>query len=193
MMRDNSSRHNMASGTNVFISYSSDTKCRAEELATALESQGMEPWVDFKDLHPGQRWRDELDRAINAAQWLVILVGPQNRTTPWQEVEWSAALTHTWTDQQKKVLPVVFGKSDAPPFLRNWVSLRIDPATEPNTWTRRVLDALRNIRNEAVHGVGPQNREERRERLDEVRRAAEELRKGQTDESLAVPPNAQPE
>lgn len=47
----------MATGTNVFISYASDTKPLAEELARALESQGIEPWVDFKDLQPGQRLR----------------------------------------------------------------------------------------------------------------------------------------
>src|SRR5579871_6723128 len=80
---------------NVFISYSSDTKRRAEELTSALEGQGIEPWVDFKDLHPGQRWKDELERAIDAAQWLVILVGPEGRTSRWQEAEWSTALAGT--------------------------------------------------------------------------------------------------
>jgi len=57
----------MATGTNIFISYASDTKPLAEELTRALESQGIEPWVDFKDLQPGQRWREELERAIDAA------------------------------------------------------------------------------------------------------------------------------
>ncbi|MCC6364902.1 MAG: toll/interleukin-1 receptor domain-containing protein [Bryobacterales bacterium] len=179
----------MASGTNVFISYASDAKPMAEELAEVLETQGMNPWVDFKDLHPGQRWKEELERAIDAAQWLVILVGTDSRATPWQEAEWSAALAHTWADHEKRLLPVVFGDSDPPPFLRNWVSLRINPQTESSTWTRHVLDTLRNFRNEAVHGVSARNREERLNRLDEVRKAAEELRKTQS----AEPPNLRSE
>lgn len=179
----------MASGTNVFISYASDAKPMAEELAEALETQGMNPWVDFKDLHPGQRWKEELERAIDAAQWLVILVGTDSRATPWQEAEWSAALAHTWADHEKRLLPVVFGDSDLPPFLRNWVSLRINPQTESSTWARHVLDTLRNFRNEAVHRVSPQNREERLNRLEEVRKAAEELRKTQS----AEPPNLRSE
>ena len=183
----------MSTGTNVFISYASDTKPLAEELARVLESQGVEAWVDFKDLHPGQRWREELERAIDAAQWFVILVSSDSRATPWQEAEWSAALERTWTDHEKKMLPVVFGESDPPPFLRNWVSLRIDPHAEGSTWTRQVLDALRNLRNEAVHNVSPQNQEERQKRLDEVRRAAEELRKGQPDEPPAMPPKVKSE
>lgn len=181
----------MATGTNIFISYASDTKPWAEELTKALESQGIEPWVDFKDLQPGQRWREELERAIAAAEWFVILVASKSRATPWQEAEWSAALASSWADREKKLLPVVFGEGDPPPFLRNWVSLRIDPEREASTWTSHVLGTLRNLRNEATHGIGPQNRQERNERLDEVRKAAEELWKPQPDEPPAMSPKVQ--
>lgn len=177
----------MASGANVFISYSADTKGRAEELTTALESQGIEPWVDFRDLHPGQRFRDEMERAVDAAKWLVILVGPEGRATSWQEAEWSTALAGTWTDREKKLLPVVFGEGDPPPFLRNWVSLRIDPGAEPATWTRRVLDVLRNFRYDTMRGSGPEIREERRKRFDELREAAEQLQRVQPDEPPIIP------
>ena len=177
----------MPTSTNVFISYASDTKPLAEELTKALESQGIEPWVDFKDLQPGQRWREELERAIDAAQTFVILVGSNSRGTPWQEAEWTAALASSWADREKKVLPVVFGEGEAPPFLRNWVSLRIDPEREASTWTRHVLGALSNLRSETPHGTNPQSREERHERLNDIRKAAEELRKGQPDEPPANP------
>jgi hypothetical protein len=181
----------MATSANIFISYASDTKPLAEELTKALESQGIEPWVDFKDLQPGQRSREELERAIAAAQCFVILVGSKSRATPWQEAEWSAALASSWAHSEKKLLPVVFGEGEPPPFLRNWVSLRIDPQREALTWTRHVLGALRNPRNEAAPGLAPQNREERNERFDEVRKAAEELWKGQMDEPPAIPPKVQ--
>jgi hypothetical protein len=183
----------MSSGRTVFISYASDTKPLAEELAKALESQGIEPWVDFRDLHPGQRWRDELDRAIDAAQWLIILVGEESRATPWQEAEWSAALAHTWLNSDKKLLPVIFGDSDPPPFLRNWVSLRFDPRTEASTWTSHVLDTLQNTRDEVVHEIGLQNRAERQRRLEEVQKAAEELRQSHPNEPPTTPPKARPQ
>jgi|SRR5579884_130260 len=101
----------MASGADVFISYASDTK--------ELERQGIEPWVDFKNLQPGQRWREELERAIAEAQWVVILAGAHTRTTPWHEAEWSTALADIWVDRDKRVLPIVFGQDDPPPFLRH--------------------------------------------------------------------------
>ena len=177
----------MAADTRVFISYASDTKPLAEELMHALESHGVEAWVDFKNLRPGQRWREELERAIDSAQWVVILVSSESRATPWQEAEWSAVLAGTWADTEKNLLPVVFGKSEPPPFLRNWVSLRVDPETDAPTWTGSVLDTLRRVRNEAVHGAGPQNRAERRQRLDELRKAAESLRQAQPENPTTQP------
>ena len=173
----------MESGSSVFISYAADTKSRAQELTRALESQGIEAWVDFKDLRPGQRWRDELDRAIGSAVWLLILVGSGSRSTAWQEAEWSTALARSWSDNNKRLLPVIFGEAEPPPFLRDWVSLRVDPDKEPATWTRHVLDALRSLRNEAAHDVGGQSRRAREQRLDEIGRAAEELRREAPDES----------
>jgi hypothetical protein len=169
----------MAANTNVFISYASDTKPLAEELTRDLESQGMEPWVDFKDLHPGQRMSDELQRAIDRAAWFVVLVSSKSRTTPWLEAEWSAALARTWESKDKRLLPIVFGDGQLPPFLRNWVALRVNPDTEASTWTRKVLDVLRSVRNvTAVHDEGKGSKEFQR-RLEDLRHAAEALREDQ--------------
>jgi hypothetical protein len=172
----------MASGSSVFISYAADTKPQAQELTRALENQGIESWVDFKDLQPGQRFKDQLESALGAARWFLVLVGSGNRTTLWQEAEWSAALAHSWTDSDKRVLPVVFGETEPPPFLRNWVFLRVDPNQEPATWTRRVLETMRVSNNDDVHDLSAQNRCERQKRLDEIRKAAEELRESEPGE-----------
>lgn len=182
----------MAGGSSVFISYAADTKPQAQELTRALESLGIEAWVDFKDLRPGQRWKEELERAIGAAHWLLILVGPGNRATAWQEAEWSAALARSWADSDKQLLPVVFGETEPPPFLRNWVYLRVDPDKEPTSWTRHVVDALRVVRSGAVHDAGRRNRHERRARLDEMTRATQELRESQPDDP-PIEPEVRPE
>jgi hypothetical protein len=178
----------MANGRHVFISYASDMKRQAQELTSALEGQGMEAWVDFKDLRPGQRLRDELERALDTAQSFVILVGSGSRATPWQEAEWSAALARAWSDREKMLLPVIFGEGSPPPFLRNWVPLRVDPDHQASTWTGRVLDTLRNPAAESVQEMSLQNREERRKRLDQITRSAEELRKWQGNEPPPVGP-----
>ena len=69
----------MASGSSVFISYAADTKPLAEELTRALENQGIEAWVDFKNLRPGQRWKDELERALGTRVRIVELSEQRGR------------------------------------------------------------------------------------------------------------------
>ena len=176
----------MASGMNVFISYASDTRLRAEELTRELERHGIRAWVDFKDLQPGQRWREALEHAIGEANWVLILIGVDSRATQRQEAEWSAALSQTWADSQKRLLPIVFGHDDPPPFLRNWVALRIDPDTESSTWTGKVLDTIRNSRKEG-ESLAPDHRQERKQRLEEIRRTAEGMREGHGDLPATAP------
>ena len=84
-----------------------------------------------------------------------------------------------WSSPEKRLLPVVVGEIEPPPFLRNWVSVKVDPVAEPATWTRRVLDVLRSARGEAEYKLSDASRLERRQRLDEIASAAEEMRRGQ--------------
>ncbi len=91
----------MLSESDVFISYATDTKPEAEELARALERHGIQAWADFKDLRPGQRWQEEIERAVESADLFLILVGRHSSATPRLEAEWRAALANAWSDSQK--------------------------------------------------------------------------------------------
>jgi hypothetical protein len=169
----------MVTESGVFISYAADTKPLAEQLTQALQTQGFHAWADFKDLRPGQVWQDEIERALEDARSFLILVSPTSRAGSWQEVEWRAALAKVWTDSDKRLIPVLVGGTEPPPFLRNWVSLIVDPAAEPANWTRHVVNALLSAPNERVPASIDRNRRERERRLDEMSRTAEELGKNE--------------
>jgi hypothetical protein len=174
----------MARSEDVFISYARDTKPLAEELTLALQREGIHTWADFKDLKPGQFWKDEIEHALENAHSVVILVSPDSLSTRWADWEWRLALTKAWSDSDKVLIPVVVGGSETPPFLRDWVSLRIDPNTEPQ-WTADILKVLRSARNRVVHGTGNPGRQERHARLDEIARATEEMRRHESREVQA--------
>ena len=75
-----------------------------------------------------------MERAVDAAHWLLILVGSGNRSTAWQEAEWSTALAASWADSDKRLLPVVIGELtgpwvEAPP---EWTKLRQAQAAAAN-------------------------------------------------------------
>lgn len=171
----------MATESDVFISYAADTKPLAEQLTQALQTQGFHAWADFKDLRPGQVWQDEIERALEDARSFLILVRPTSRADSWQEAEWRAALRKVWSDSDKRLIPVVVGGTEPPPFLRSWVSLLVDPDAEPANWTRHVVNALLSAPNERVHAPSAENRRQRQRRLDEIGRTAEELAKNEPD------------
>jgi hypothetical protein len=168
----------MPADTSVFISYASDTKPAAEELTRALEENGFHAWADFKDLHAGQRWQREIERAADNARQFLVLVGPHSSSTPWLEAEWQTILANAWSDSRKSVIPILFGDGDSPAFLRSWVPLRVDPSAEPAKWTLRVLDALRSQRKPVA--LSAADRREREQRLEEIGRASEEQKRAES-------------
>lgn len=174
----------MLTESDVFISYARDTAPLAKQLSQALETQGFPPWIDFKDLRAGQDWQDEIGRALDKAATFLILMTPDSLSSSWQETEWRAALTRVWSDSAKRLIPVVVGGTEPPPFLRNWISLDVDPAAEPTDWTRHVVDALRTP-NQAAHAPLAAVRRAHWQRLEEITRAAKELGKNEpTQEDL---------
>jgi len=76
----------MARFSDVFISYAADTKPLAEELTLALQREGINTWADFKDLKPGQLWKDEIEHALENARSVVILVSPDSQSTRWADL-----------------------------------------------------------------------------------------------------------
>jgi hypothetical protein len=164
----------------VFISCADDTTPLGVELAKALREEGIPAWATFQDLKPGQQVVNEIDLAVGRSEWLIVLIGPKTRSNAWQEAEWSAIVASAWSDPKKRVLPVVVGANETPPFLRNWAPLRVDPEALDVTWTKKVLEALRSPIYGAAHDLPPDAKQEREERFVEIRKIVEQLRKTET-------------
>ena len=166
--------------SNVFLSYAADTKPLAEEIARVLRNQGIQTWADFKDLHPDSLCRDEVEQALQRAQSFIILVGPSDRTTRWQQWEWRSALEQVWTDSAKSLIPIVVGEGELPPFLRRWAALRIDPEDRSFKWADHLVGVLRTSGNNTRLGLTAKDKQVLRDRLDEIALAAVELEKMET-------------
>jgi hypothetical protein len=150
----------------------------AEQLASALQKHGISAWADFKDLHTGENWAAAIERALDNAHWILILVTPHSLGSRWLEAEWRAAVTSAWSDSSKALIPILVGGTQPPPFLRGWAALAVDPVAEPGTWTNRVVDALRSTRSSALRDFSSEERQELRQRLNEAAHAAEEMDRG---------------
>jgi hypothetical protein len=127
----------------VFISYSADAKKLAGRLAGSLQEEGVATWSDFENIRPGERWYDQLQQALDQAKFYVIVVGSRKIMRDWQDREWQGALERTWADPDKRIIPVLVGQAEAPAFLRNWASFRIEPGRHESEAARRLAEIIK--------------------------------------------------
>lgn len=93
----------------VFISWSG---VRSKQLAIALREwlpmvlQYVEPWVSDKDISAGERWAQAIAGELDAANFGIICITPENVNSEWILFE-SGALSKSMSDG--KVIPFLFG------------------------------------------------------------------------------------
>jgi hypothetical protein len=66
-----------APGPRVFIAYVQEDAAQAERIYTALQQEGMEPWLDRKKLIPGQNWPRAIERAIEVSDFFLACLSRQ--------------------------------------------------------------------------------------------------------------------
>lgn len=92
----------------VFISWSGQ---RSRAVAVALKEwlpivlEGVEPWVSDKDISAGERWAQSIAGELEAANFGVICITPENLNADWILFE-SGALSKSMQDA--KVIPLLF-------------------------------------------------------------------------------------
>lgn len=86
----------------VFLSYSRKNKKFVERLARDLSDAGLEVWVDFRQIHAGEFWQEEIYRGIERADIVVLCLSPDSVVSEWVQRE-----VNTARDQGKAVIPVM--------------------------------------------------------------------------------------
>lgn len=62
----------------VFISYAREDRDRALHYYSLFKAEGVSPWIDVKNLLPGQNWEVEINRAFGEANVVVLLLSPRS-------------------------------------------------------------------------------------------------------------------
>ena len=66
----------------IFISYASADRGRAEKLSTYLESKGYDVWFD-KALEPAEQYRDEILKEVDDARVVIVIWTPTSVRSEW--------------------------------------------------------------------------------------------------------------
>lgn len=74
----------------IFVSYASSDRPRAETLKSWFEAAGWETWID-RDVGLGEDWAERIQKEIDTAKLVVVLWGSEARRSEWVQKEASAA------------------------------------------------------------------------------------------------------
>src|SRR5215831_6358053 len=97
----------------VFISYSRADLAQVLPLDAALRKIGLDTWLDFKSLRPGERWKEAIDAAISSADAFLFCLSPMSIESAWTSVELQLA-----RERNVKIIPVILKR----------LSLKVFPA-----------------------------------------------------------------
>ena len=74
----------------IFLSYASSDRPRAERLKAWFEEAGWSVWID-RDISLGEDWADRIQRELDTARLVVVLWGAEARRSEWVQKEAIAA------------------------------------------------------------------------------------------------------
>ena len=98
----------------IFISYSRKDLEFVQRLADDLKTSGLEVWYDLSGLDAGTRWGSEIQKAIKASQYFLVVISPNSILSEWVENEFLYA-----KNQKLKIIPLLYKPCDLPMWSLN--------------------------------------------------------------------------
>ena len=174
---------------NVFVSYPPRYSKLADNVVSELATHGLKPSstkivtsllpTTGDKPAPGVQERREVERAVQSADAVIVIVGPKGELDKQQQFEWRAALEAEWENSEKRLIPVLLQNAELPSFLSSKQGLRVrDPRRD---WDRAVKALICLLKDEEPQArdlitVEEEDPAKRRERLQYIERAAQAMK-----------------
>ena len=101
----------------VFLSYASTDRDIVRQVASGLTNAGIRVWFDEFSLKPGSEWVREIERGLDAADFIVFFISPNSVGSGWAQKELQIALHRQISGESGPViLPVLLEPAEVPPL-----------------------------------------------------------------------------
>jgi len=113
----------------LFLSYSSTDRRKADLIVKDLESAGLKVWFDRKEIIGGDRIREKIADGILNSSAVLVLASTSSLKSQWVLNELDAAMLREIEERKKIVVPVLLGRLEVgrlPPDIqgKNYIDLR---------------------------------------------------------------------
>ena len=120
----------------IFLSYAREDEEKVENLYQRLSDEGFKPWMDTKDILPGEKWPSSIRKAIRRSDFFLLCLSENSvDKRGWIQKEIREALENLqgMLDSDIYLVPARLEKCEVPESLREfqWVDL-----FEEDGWTR---------------------------------------------------------
>lgn len=182
----------------VFLCHASQDKPAVRELYQRLDSEGwMDVWLDEEKLYPGQDWDFEIEKAVEAADVVIVCLSNNSVTKEGyvqRELRFVLQIADYKSDGTIFVVPVRLDDCPLPRRLKIWQYIDFFPKNRMDWAYRRLLGSLQ-MRAENL-GLNPKENErteheaaEKAAREQAEREAAERLARKETARRQTVQPS----
>jgi hypothetical protein len=112
----------------IFLSYASEDFERASDLYYRLHGAGFSPWMDKRDIVPGERWERSIWNAVRRSDFVVILLSRSSVTKRGflqKEIREALKIWEEKLEDDIYLIPVRLDECEVPERLREfeWVDL----------------------------------------------------------------------
>ena len=118
----------MKSNPLIFLCHASEDKAIVEKLYDNLTEKNYHPWLDQKDILPGQDWNAEIKKAMKKAAFTLVCLSDQSvrkRGYVNKEIKWAIDRQDEMLTEDIFIIPVKLNPCELPDCLENiqWVDL----------------------------------------------------------------------
>lgn len=113
----------------IFISYAKEDIIYAEQFYDFLLNRGYSPWLDKKNLLPGQDWNFMIQEALYKADFIVLLlsnISVNKRGYVQREFRKAVDYCETKLDSDIYIIPVMINECDVPFSLQKFQWIKFD-------------------------------------------------------------------
>jgi len=107
----------------VFICHSKEDKPAARKLYNRLKKIGLSPWLDEKELLPGQDWKLEIEKAVKGSDAIIICLSHNSVNKEGyvqKEIAFALEIAQEKPEGTIYLIPLKLEECDVPHRLQNW-------------------------------------------------------------------------
>lgn len=106
----------------IFVSHSHDDAAAAGEIVATLDALGLGPWLDKREIKPGDSFVEKMSDGLSEADYVLVLFSAASLRSHWVRREWLSSLA-----RRAAVIPVRLEPVDLPAVMSDIVYIDLFP------------------------------------------------------------------